>query len=149
MGTEHWRAVLATIVGRQKKLNSRCSRMAKAVTFWPWWQSFNSFCFETSFIFLLYFPLFLFATQEGLCVWSPGVTGLVAHHIYLSEQFVKQGWNQAVSWKIWNYLFLLIFCFTRFSAHKQLSLPFQPRFSWESSQFYHQSCWKVTSKTLS
>ena len=27
--------------------NSRRSRMVKTITFWPWWQPFNSFCFET------------------------------------------------------------------------------------------------------
>ena len=57
------RVILKSIVGHhgwptKKILNSRRSRMAKAVTFWPWWQPFNSFCFETLSLFLC-FPLFL------------------------------------------------------------------------------------------
>ena len=40
----------------RKILNSRDSRMAKTVTFKPWWQPFDIFCFET----LSFFPLFLF-----------------------------------------------------------------------------------------
>ena len=50
-------------------LNSRRSRMPKTVTFWPWWQPFNSFFFES----LSFFPLFLFflfATQK-----SGGIAG--------------------------------------------------------------------------
>ena len=45
-------------------LNSRRSRMAKTVTLWPWWQPFNSFCFESLSFFPL-FPFFLFATQKS------------------------------------------------------------------------------------
>ena len=60
---EHWK-VLATKVGWQGKiLNSRRSRMAKIVAFWPWWQPFSSFYFETLSFFLC-FPFFLFATQK-------------------------------------------------------------------------------------
>ena len=34
----------ATVVGvKENVLNSRRSSMAKTVTFWPWWQPFNSF----------------------------------------------------------------------------------------------------------
>ena len=37
---EHWKGMSATMVGRQEKfMNSRHSRMAKIVTFWPWWQT--------------------------------------------------------------------------------------------------------------
>ena len=52
-----WRAhgTLKRNVG-QKILNSRRSRMGKIVTFWPCWQPFNSFYFETLF--------FLFATKK-------------------------------------------------------------------------------------
>ena len=50
-----WRdhGTLESIGWQEKFLNSRCSRMVKTVTFWPWWQRFNSFCFE-----ILFFPLF-------------------------------------------------------------------------------------------
>ena len=44
------------LADKKKSLNSRCSRMAKIVTFWSWWQLFNSSCFET-----FYFPLFPFS----------------------------------------------------------------------------------------
>ena len=72
---EHWKVLPATMVGRQEKsLNFRHSRMAKTVTFWPWWQPFNSFCFQI----LSFFPLFiffLFDTQksEVPCTPTPGV----------------------------------------------------------------------------
>ena len=62
---EHLQVLSATMVGPPGKfLNSRRSRMAKTVTFWPWWQRFNSFCFE-SLSFLPLFPFFLFATQKS------------------------------------------------------------------------------------
>ena len=32
----------------------RCSRIAKTVTFWPWWQPLNSFSFLFSFAFLFF-----------------------------------------------------------------------------------------------
>ena len=67
---EHWKVLSATMVGRQENvLNSRRSRMAKTVTFSPWWQSFsfNNFCFETISLFF-FVSLFLFATQKSVCV---------------------------------------------------------------------------------
>ena len=69
---EHWKVLPAIMVGWQEKsLNSRHSTMAKAVTFWPWWQPFNSFCFQIiSFVPL--FPFFLFTTQKsGGGGWGP------------------------------------------------------------------------------
>ena len=55
----------ATMVDRQGKFsNSRRCRMAKTIIFWPWWQPFNSFCFET-LPFLPLSPFFLFATQKS------------------------------------------------------------------------------------
>ena len=77
---------------KEKVLNWRRFRMAKTVTFWPWWQPYNSFCFENvSFFPLNSFRFFLLATQKVyLCVcvrvcWgvgggpssadTPGVTG--------------------------------------------------------------------------
>ena len=58
---EHWKALSVTMVGRQEKcLYSRRYRMPKTVAFWPWWQRFNSFCFETLSIFFIFFPFFPF-----------------------------------------------------------------------------------------
>ena len=58
---EHWRLLSAAMVDRQENfLNSNPSRMAKTVTFWPCWQPFNSFYFETvsfSLCFSFYFLL--------------------------------------------------------------------------------------------
>ena len=51
-------------------LISRRSRMAKTVTFWPWWQAFNSFCFETLF-FLCFSFLFVMQKSEGPCPLGP------------------------------------------------------------------------------
>ena len=43
---DHGKSWLATMVGRQEKfLNSRRSKMAKTVTFWPLRQPFHNFCF--------------------------------------------------------------------------------------------------------
>ena len=65
-----------TFVGRPEEfLNSRRSRMAKTLTFWPWWQSFNSFCFESLTFFPL-FPLFLFATQKRGVAVAPGPSSI-------------------------------------------------------------------------
>ena len=62
---EHWKVLSATMVGRQKKCsNSRRSRMAKTIKYWPWRQPFDSFCFET-FAFLPLSPFFLFAAPKS------------------------------------------------------------------------------------
>ena len=69
---ENWKVLSATMVGRQEKFyNSRRSGMAKTVIFWPWWQPFDSFCFET-LSFLPLSPFFLFAMQKSRGPWSPG-----------------------------------------------------------------------------
>ena len=52
----------------EKFLNSRRSRMAKTITFWPWWQAFNSSCFET-LSFFPPFPFFLFSRKKKS--WTP------------------------------------------------------------------------------
>ena len=73
---EHWKGMSATMVGRQEKfLNSRRSRMAKIVTFWPWWQPFDSFCFET-LSFFSFFPYFLFATKKKVGEGGGGTMSL-------------------------------------------------------------------------
>ena len=61
-------------------MNSRRSRIAKTIIFWPWWQPFDSFYFET-LSFLPSSPFFLFATQTGGRgggggTWSPSVAGV-------------------------------------------------------------------------
>ena len=62
---EHWKVLSATMAGRQEKFsNSRRSRMAKTIKYWPWRQPFDSFCFET-FSFLSLSPFFLFATPKS------------------------------------------------------------------------------------
>ena len=62
---KHWQVLSTTMVGQPEKcLNSRRSRMAKTVTFWPWRHPFNSFCFESLSFFPL-FPFFVFATQKS------------------------------------------------------------------------------------
>ena len=70
-GMEHWKVLSATMVGWQEKFsNSTRSRMAKTIIFWPWWQSFNSFCFETPSLLPLS-PFFLFAMQKSGEPWTP------------------------------------------------------------------------------
>ena len=67
---EHWKVLSATMAGWQEKyLNSRRCRMAKTATFWPWGQSFNSFCFESHSLFSL-FPFFSFFSRPPRCLWS-------------------------------------------------------------------------------
>ena len=62
---KHWKVLSITMVGWQEKfLNSRCSRLAKTVAFWPWRHNFNSFCFETLSFFPL-IPFLLFAMQKS------------------------------------------------------------------------------------
>ena len=68
---EHWKVLSTTMVGRQENvLNSRRSRMAKTVTFSPWWQSFsfNNFCFETISLFSLFPFFFLLRKKVCACV---------------------------------------------------------------------------------
>ena len=62
---EHWKVLSDTMAGWQERFsNSRCSRMANTIIFWPWWQPFNSFCFET-LSFLPLSPFFLFAMPKS------------------------------------------------------------------------------------
>ena len=64
---EHWKVLPSTTVVEKKIfLNFRGSRVAKTITFWPWWKPLNSFCFKT-----LFFPLFFLYSlflQKGVCV---------------------------------------------------------------------------------
>ena len=67
-----WKALSATIVGRQEEFsNSRSSKMAKTIIFWPWWQTFNGFYFET-FSFLTLSSFSLFATEKSGGTMPPG-----------------------------------------------------------------------------
>ena len=75
-GIEHCKVLSVTMVGRQEKFsNSRRSRIAKAILFWPSRQPFNSFCFETLSILPLS-TFFLFATQKSGGPWPPGSPGV-------------------------------------------------------------------------
>ena len=59
------------MVGRQETfLNFRHSRMAETVTFWHWWQPFNSFCIET--LFLSLFLFFLLCKKVCVCEGGGG-----------------------------------------------------------------------------
>ena len=56
----------------RKLLNSRRSRMAKIVTFWPWWQLFHSFYFEAPPFFLCFLFVFLLRKKfEGIMTSLP------------------------------------------------------------------------------
>ena len=60
------------MVDRQEQfLNSRHSRIAKTVSFWPWWQPFSSFSFEY-LSFSLYFPSFFSGGGMGGKGWGEG-----------------------------------------------------------------------------
>ena len=66
---------------------SRRSRMAKKVTFWPLWQSFNSFCFEALFFPLLPFLIFAMQKSGGAMVhlkhWFAGLDIYIYIYIYV------------------------------------------------------------------
>ena len=69
---EHWNVLSATMVSRQEEiLNSRHSRMAKTVIFWPWWQSFNCFCIETFFFSFVSLFYFWYAKVCAGGAWAP------------------------------------------------------------------------------
>ena len=73
---EHWKVFPIVTVDRQEKnLNSIGSRMTKTVTLWRWWQTFNSFCFETISFFSLFPFFYLFVllrkNVEGTMTMGP------------------------------------------------------------------------------
>ena len=59
-------------VGREERLNWRPSRRTKTVTFWRWWQSFDSFCFETFSFFPCFAFFFLLLKKVALEVQGDG-----------------------------------------------------------------------------
>ena len=66
---EHWKVLSATMVGQPENfLNSRCSTVAKTVTFWPWWQPFVLFLLFLCFLFFLLLPFFPFATSPPFSI---------------------------------------------------------------------------------
>ena len=66
-----WKLLSATMFGWQENfLNQRHSRMAKTVTFWPWWQSFDSFWFETLSFFFVSF-IFCHIKKVGIMATCP------------------------------------------------------------------------------
>ena len=65
-------------------LNSRLSSMAKAVIFWPWWQPFNSFCWNF-FFFSFFFSIFFLLRKKSVAMVLPALlllalTILNIHH---------------------------------------------------------------------
>ena len=72
---------------QQKFFNFRHSRLAKTVTFWPCWQTFNRFCFDT----LSFFPLFLlffFLIRKKVGGWH---SSLLHSHPSVSPTLRKYG----------------------------------------------------------
>ena len=67
---------LNSIVNSKKNLNSRRSRMAKTLTFWPWWQPFNSEMVWNYFFFL--FPFFSFCYAKKCVCVGGGASPLVS-----------------------------------------------------------------------
>ena len=61
----HWtlKSIVMMVRRQEQFLNSKRSRIAKTVTFWPWWQPFNSFSFETLF-FSPFVSLFSFLLRK-------------------------------------------------------------------------------------
>ena len=118
---EYWKVLSNTMVDRQGKFfNSRCSRMAKTVTFWPWWQPSNCFCFETLSFFSLFSHFSYCYAKKVEGPWpissppSLGVAGLgMALKFYTSVVKV-------LKLKLW------IFCGSiESTSAKYLNLPFQ------------------------
>ena len=69
---EPWKVLSAMVGWQEKYVNSRRSRLAKTVTFWPWWQLFNSSCFET----LPFFPVFFLLHKKVASHGCPGPVGV-------------------------------------------------------------------------
>ena len=84
---EQWQVLSVSMVGREEKiLNSRCYRMVKTVTFWAWWQPFNSFCFECLSFFLCFPFFFLLAKKWRGHVLPPfPLTSPVSPALFLSN----------------------------------------------------------------
>ena len=90
---KHWKVLPSTMVVRQEKnFNSRRSRMAKTIILWLWWQSFNSFCFQTFSLFCLCLHFFLFATQKH------GGYGSLTHPLPVSLALTSH-FTWALIWK--------------------------------------------------
>ena len=73
---EHWKVLSPTkknLIGRQEKFSKcRRSRIAKTIIFWPWWQPFDSLCFET-LSFFPFSPFYSFCYEKKcVCVCVGG-----------------------------------------------------------------------------
>ena len=73
---EHWKVLSLTkknLTGRQEKFSKcRRSRIAKTIIFWPWWQPFDSLCFET-LSFSPFSPFYSFCYEKKwVCVCGRG-----------------------------------------------------------------------------
>ena len=116
---EHWKVFLATMFGRQEKvLNFRRSRMSKTVPFWPWWQPFNSFCFEN---FFLSFPFFILLGKKVRVGWGaectllcpsssvagPALTTLINKFSRIRREETITFTQEAATWGVlWKKVFL-------------------------------------------
>ena len=83
----------ATMIGQLGKfLNSRRCRMAKVVTFWLWWQSYNSFVLRL-FLFLLCFSFsFSCAKKWGDHVPGPSAVAGSAGGILFGDICITPLW---------------------------------------------------------
>ena len=102
---EDWKVLPATMLGQQEKyLNSRHSWMAKTLTFWLWWQPFNSFCFETVSFFPL-FPLLNHCLSPSLLGVAGPVKLKFIGQIYYQETRSKRDCSTAsFLWILSNFL---------------------------------------------
>lgn len=101
---EHWKVLPGPMVGWQENvLNSRVSGMAKTEIFWPWWQLFNSFCFET-LCFSFSLPV-LFATQKSKEDIAPpsGVAGPVSSKLGVFINCERWFWRKKLEIQLVRY----------------------------------------------
>ena len=92
-----------TMFGRlEKYLNSRRSKMAETVTFWPWWQPLNSFCFALKvFLFFLCFPIFFCYSKK----WSGRACPPAPISIASAVHWINCVYQQIVPLSLYQILF--------------------------------------------
>ena len=117
VSVKHWQVLSATMIGRPEKFfNSRRSRMAKTVTFWPWWQPFNSFCLKVV-LFFLCFPFFYLLCKKVGKAWSarlPQYRRLCETLVFISYMLsnVPNVWIKKLmwfpGWNLWTFRLIRI-----------------------------------------